>query len=438
MEHYGNGKSAGLEQTVSESIQTGFTAADLEIHPDEKGVLKELAERVAGLAALPIMNEKRALWRKHNRLEKTRPIIFCDPENGWNEIFPPESLLCNSELARHWEFELRIKEFYGARMRDDRVIDARFTLRPVAEETGWGLQTPIIGKGEGKAFTWDPPLKDLNDLSGLRVPGATVDREATARLKAFAEELFEGVLAVDVKGVWWWSLGMTQRLVFLRGLERMMLDMLENPEGFHRLMAFMRDAQLARLDQLEADGLLCLNNGNDYVGSGGFGFTDELPAPGYNPEKPRTRDVWMFGLAQMFATVSPDMFKEFEVDYASRICARFGLVYYGCCDPLDGKMAEVRLLPNVRKVSMSPWVDQERGAREIGGDYVFSRKPSPALVATERFHPDQVRADLEATRTACDKHGCPLEFILKDISTVCYEPERLEEWARIAMQVAGA
>jgi hypothetical protein len=131
------------------------------------------------------------------------------------------------------------------------------------------------------------------------------------------------------------------------------------------------------------------------------------------------------------------MFKEFEVDYTRRICARFGLVYYGCCDPLDRKMAEVRMLPNVRKVSMSPWADQERGAAQIGGDFVYSRKPSPAFLATEHFHPDQVRADLLSTRTVCEKHGCPLEFILKDISTVCYQPERLSEWGRIAMQVAG-
>ena len=80
----------------------------------------------------------------------------------------------------------------------------------------------------------------------------------------------------------------------------------------------------------------------------------------------------MFGLAQMFSTVSPRMFKDFEIDYAARICERFGLVYYGCCDPLDRKMAEVRLIPNVRKVSMSPWTDQDLGASEIGTDYVNS------------------------------------------------------------------
>jgi len=145
----------------------------------------------------------------------------------------------------------------------------------------------------------------------------------------------------------------------------------------------------------------------------------------------------MFGLAQMFSTVSPAMFKEFEVDYTRHICARFGLVYYGCCDPLDGKMDEVRLLPNVRKVSMSPWVNEERGAAEIGRDYVYSRKPSPALLAGDTFAPDRVREDLLATRRVCEKHDCPLEIVLKDISTVRYQPERLFQWAEEAMHVVG-
>jgi len=188
------------------------------------------------------------------------------------------------------------------------------------------------------------------------------------------------------------------------------------------------------LDQLQSQGLLC---GPQSLIHCTGAYTDDLPAPGYDPRRPRTKDLWMFGLAQMFSAVSPAMFREFEVAYASRICDRFGLVYYGCCDPLDGKMAEVRLIPHVRKVSMSPWVNQERGAAEIGGDFVYSRKPNPAFLAWDAFNPEQVRADLVATREVCEKHGCPLEFILKDISTVRYEPERLSEWAHIAMQVVG-
>ena len=96
------------------------------------------------------------------------------------------------------------------------------------------------------------------------------------------------------------------------------------------------------------------------------------------------------------------------------------------------------MIPKVRKVSMSQWVDQERGATEIGHDFVYSRKPSPAFLAVDAFAPQAVREDLMATRKVCEKHGCPLELILKDISTVRYQPERLFEWARVAMQVVGA
>jgi len=192
----------------------------------------------------------------------------------------------------------------------------------------------------------------------------------------------------------------------------------------HRLVDRVTEDYLSLLDQLEEQGLLC---GQQSLIHCTGAYTDELP---------RTEDLGMFGLAQMFSTVSPPMFEEFEVDYASRICGRCGLVYYGCCDPLDGNMPQVRLIPKVRKVSMSPWVDQERGAEEIKGDYAYSRKPSPAPQAVDPFDPEKVRADLLATRLTCERNGCLLEHIRKDISTDHYEPERLSQWARLAMEVA--
>ena len=85
---------------------------------------------------------------------------------------------------------------------------------------------------------------------------------------------------------------------------------------------------------------------------------------------------------------------------------------------------------------MSPWVNQERGASEIGRDYVFSRKPSPALLAPRHVQPEGRRGGpARTTVSVCREHGCPLELILKDISTVRYEPQRLWEWDKIAMRV---
>jgi len=121
-----------------------------------------------------------------------------------------------------------------------------------------------------------------------------------------------------------------------------------------------------------------------------------------------------------------------------RFYKRFGLVYYGCCEPLHQKLDLVKKIPNLRKISMSPWVDVEKGAEQIGRGFVFSRKPSPAFLAVTPWEPDVVEADLCAVRDACARHGCPLELILKDISTVNYQPQRLWQWADIAMRVVGA
>ncbi len=403
-------------------------------------LVRKLAAAVAEIAALPVQEEKRALWRKLNARKPTRPMVMMD-QVCWNEMNAGGELTlqCTDQDCRGYEDFLRKTLYQWKHFPVDMVVEPFIKVYKAIHNTGFGIKVheetavgdptnAVVGHKYGNQFQTE------DDLEKIRTPQVSHDAAETNRRLTVAHELFGGLLEARPWGAEPY-LSLWDPISTWMSVEDALYTLADRPEYMHRLLARMTDGYLSLLDQLEAQGLLAAPQSLIHCTGA---YTDELPAPGYNPEKPRTRDVWMFGLAQMFATVSPDMFKEFEVDYASRICARFGLVYYGCCDPLDGKMAEVRLLPNVRKVSMSPWVDQERGAREIGGDYVFSRKPSPALVATERFHPDQVRADLEATRTACDKHGCPLEFILKDISTVCYEPERLEEWARIAMQVAGA
>jgi hypothetical protein len=59
-------------------------------------------------------------------------------------------------------------------------------------------------------------------------------------------------------------------------------------------------------------------------------------------------------------------------------------------------------------------------------------------LAYDKFDPEAVRADLRATRETCRNDGCPLELILKDISTVRHKPERLFQWAAVAMEVAGS
>jgi hypothetical protein len=402
--------------------------------------IRELARDVARIAALPQQEETRRLWCALNARNPERPMVMID-QVCWNEMDIGDELIlrCTDSECRAYEQQFLRTLYQWRHFPVDRVVEPFVRVAMAVNNSGFGIRiaediavsdptNSVVGHHYINQFETE------DDLQKIAMPRISHDTDETARRLEVAHDLFDGILEIRPWGIDPY-LSLWDPISMWMGVEQALYALVDRPDYVHRLVGRMTDGYLSLLDQLEAQGLLC---GPQSLVHCTGAYTDELPAPGYDPNKPRTKDLWMFGLAQMFSTVSPEMFKEFEVDYTSRICARFGLVYYGCCDPLDGKMNEVRMIPNVRKISMSPWASQERGAAEIGGDYVFSRKPNPAFLAPDRFDPGQVRADLEQTREVCDRHGCPLEIILKDISTVRRDPERLFEWSRIAMRAVGA
>jgi hypothetical protein len=399
----------------------------------ERQLLRSLAGKVAELAARPIEAEKRDLWLRHNALQPTRPVIFCDPENGWNEIIRPEHLECEGELAREWEFRLRREIYWGTEMCDDRVIIPFFEVPHVAVESDWGMHETRIGGQHGGAYTWDPPLKDYAELPKLQYPQITVDEAATERRAALAQEILGDLLTVRVKTLWWWTLGMTWTLVNLRGLMQIMYDMVDAPDELHRLMAFLRDGHLAKLDWLEENGLLSLNNDGTYVGSGGFGWTDEVPQKDF-VGRVRPCDMWGFGESQETVGVSPEMYAEFVLPYQLPILSRFGLNCYGCCEPLDKRWEYVKQIPRLRRVSVSPWSNRAFMAERLGAHYILSMKPNPADLARDSFHEEKVRAILrEDMRTT---RACRVEVIMKDNNTIRDDPRRVTRWIQIAKEEA--
>ena len=172
---------------------------------------------------------------------------------------------------------------------------------------------------------------------------------------------------------------------------------------------------------------------------------NELPAlhctPAYTSDLPKTpagektplKNVWFRSMAQMFSTVSPAMQEEFDLQYLRPLMARCGLVYYGCCEPLDRKIELLKTIPNLRKVGVSPWADVESCAEQLQSGYVFARKPNPALVSGS-FDAEAVRKETEQTIRACIRYNCPYEFVLKDISTVSRRLENLVEWNRVVQE----
>ena len=65
----------------------------------------------------------------------------------------------------------------------------------------------------------------------------------------------------------------------------------------------------------------------------------------------------------------------------------------------------------------------------------MSRKPNPAVVATNVFHPEQAEKEIREFMDLTDG-SMHVELIFKDISTVRRDPKRLWEWESIAMRLA--
>ncbi|MHB1348018.1 MAG: hypothetical protein ACYCXK_11065 [Candidatus Humimicrobiaceae bacterium] len=407
------------------------------IEETDKKILRELAKSVAEIASRPEQDQKRKLWEKHNQLLETQPLVFCDPERAWYEILPATSLQCKGALARIWEFRLLKEKYWAEVIMDDRVCTSEFTIQYIFTETSRGKETQIVGGTGDGSYRWESCISDYNEVDELQFKQIAIDYQKTGCLLKLAQEVFNGILEVRLEGIYWWSLGMTADLILLRGFEQVLMDMYDNPAGLHKLMSFLRDENMAKLDFLEGNNLLSLNSLGDYVGTGGYGWTTELPSSEFDGKHVHLMDMWGYCESQETVSVSPDFFKEYVFPYQNSLLQRFGLNIYGCCEPLEKRWEVIRSIPRLRRVTVSPWSDPEYMAEILGKDYVYCRKINPAYMATKVMDEESARSQLRNTFYAAKKHGCPTEVMLRDVMTFSWNPENAVNWTRIAREEAS-
>lgn len=407
----------------------------------DNDILRSLGERIAKITSEPIMDERRRLWIKQKALHAERPMLLTETSGVIDQVIPLTSLKCENQWLRSVERSLRNRIYYHESIRDDTVIEARVQYAHQISHQGYGVDATIHrtdNNGQLSSFTWDAPIKDISqDISRLHHREFTYHANETNEIKETLEFIFRGILEVRAQRGYEWTYGLTSPAINLIGLEQLMLAMYDDPDGLHALMAFLRDDHLQSLDWLESNGLLAPNNEDDYVGSGTVGYTDALPTNGCEPSNPgRVKDLWGLIESQETVGVSPGFFQEFVFPYQQAVAKRFGLCYYGCCEPIDGRWQVIKQLDNMRCVSISPWSNEELMAANIGSDYVYCRKPNPTQVSTPVWNEDAIRRDIE--HTVSITKGMNVEIVLKDVHTLNNEPWRLGRWVDIARDVIDA
>ena len=410
----------------------------------EKILLRELAAKVGEIASLPTQKEKLNAWKSLNALKPARPMFMID-QLPWGElnVGGELTLVCADSLHRHFERQLRECIYRFTHMPDDRVVDLTVTVPRAVHSTGYGISvSEDLIRGSPEADIASHRYKDViaaeDDIEKIEYPVISEDKAASGRSLDIAEDIFGGILNVRLEGaavtghVW-------DTVSTLRGAGNCIIDILDRPEFIHKLAARFFDIFHKTLDQYEKLGLI--DAGQPLIHCTGA-YTDELP--GFNGEveaeleqyRYSAKNIWTKGAAQLFSMVSPEHHDEFEIAYQIKWYERFGLGYYGCCEPLDRKIDMIKKLPNVRKISISPWADIERGSEAMGGGYVLSHKPNPAFLSSgAAWDEAAVRRELQNARDTAAKYGNPCELILKDVSTVGGNPRRLWDWARIAYEI---
>lgn len=428
-------RDPSMEQTAAGLSTTSGIDAQLIASSRERQVIRALAQKVLELACRPEEEEKRKLWTNHNDLQKTRPLIFCDPENGWNEIVTQDQIQCSNPLLRVWEMALRKEIFWGQTMKDDKVIEVFFYIPYNYTSTGYGLKEETLRTSDEGSCVWIDKITDYEqDLPKLTFPDILIDYEKTNRVVGFANELLGDILTVKLRGVWWWSLGMTWDYIKYRKLEDFMIDILMYPEWVHKFMDFLCKATHRKLDFLESSHLLSLNSGGAYVGSGGFGWTTQLPRSDANPEKVKTMDMWGFAESQETIGIDPDAYGEFIFPYEKTILERFGLNCYGCCEPIDPRWHYVKQFPRLRRISVSPWANIPKMSELLHDKYIMSIKPSPTPLSMRTIDKNAIRTELR--QTLQQTKNCHVELIMKDNHTLGKNPMNAINWCRIAKEEA--
>ncbi len=395
-------------------------------------MVRELAARIMEIASETRMKDIKQRWRDVNAMRRPdRPPVWCNPVGCWPELLPESMIVCRTP-------ELRQMEIYFKRLLikyeidDDTPVNPFYDLSPVIEVTPaniWGIdirQEKL--DAAGSAWRYLPALNTPEDFDRLVVPHYRYDREATTARYETGRDILDGIMPVRMNpfgpyfsvGTICWGAAM------LRGLEPLMLDMIDAPELVHRLMQTMTDGVMNQLDCLETSGLVFPNINSAML------LSDPLRD---NPAGPYTlQDCWIHGNSQEFDQVGPAMFEEFLLNYQKSIFSRFGAVCYGCCENLTRKLDMVLAIPNLRLLSCSAWTDLPLLVQKAGERccIMWRHKASDVVCSS-----DTAALSRQIFEQAEILKGCSYQVILRELQTLMGHDDRLREWTLISKEAVS-
>ncbi len=283
-------------------------------------------------------------------------------------------------------------------------------------------------------------MKGAIDLSKLTEPNWEVNETAWQNKQEEARKLTDNLL--DIYPYF-------DNLAFspfdiaadMRGIEQIMMDAIDDPDGLHALMTFITAAMEKQHLLREKKGWI---NQQLIDRSGRYQPVLEhrihcahITHGGRNGDRSlKLCHEWPYISAQTSSGFGPDMFAEFVQPYNSRLAEpfKYKTVYYHGCESLDQKIEHIQHLPNLRRQHVSPWSTVARAVEVLHGKAVMEVHSNPSKVFFG-WGKNEIDANLKELVDA--GKGMPMDLNLSDIHSYNNKPEMMKLWAERAQAVAG-
>ena len=405
------------------------------VSEQDRTLLRELAKQVMDLARNDENLKRIRRIREMHSLKSVRPPVWID-EIPWHEMDINGELVltCESKEARNMEQFFRRILYRWKYIQADMVVEDTFYVPKTYSDSGIGItiREKTISTNAANHIVshhYEDQLDTEEKVEALQLPLIKSNSDDDQRNLETASDILGGIMPVKLRGygIYYapWDM-----IAMLRGAENCLVDMADRPRLIHKTISKFTEIYTALYTQMEAQGLLDFNIPSLHCTPP---YTTDVPASDYDGGKIRFKDIWFRGMAQLFSAASPAMLDEFDLQYMRGLMDKCALAYYGCCEPLDKFIPCLKRVPNMRKIGVSPWANVRSSAEQIGGSYVFARKPNPANVAGQ-FNKEAVEKETIGTIEACIENKCPYEFVLKDISTVNNCPQNIIDWTKTVME----
>ena len=413
-----------MQSILIKDVRTSKSIKDMKI-------LKDLAKRQLEIAKSEKMQKIHKDWLLHNTFKGDRPMITVEVGSFAQDIIP-DLLQCEGDEARSWEYTLRCNIINHEVFGDDTIVKDFIPvyLSSYFKPFGIDVKTNYAKDSLGRQFV--PFLEDLEkDFHKLKKSEFGFDKQAILNNINNCNEIFGDVLPAKLTGYCLYSV-LTQNIVHIMSMENMFLSMYDYPDLFKKMMDNLSNDYIEYFDFLSKQDALLPTTGSECVAQGSYCFTDELPSS-KSPNKPFTsKDVWGFVDSQETVGISAEMFEEFIFPYYKKITDCYGLLSYGCCEPVYPFWENcISKFENLRKISISPWCNEEfMGEKLAGRNIIYHRKPCANFLGVgDTLDEGELRKHIAKTLIAAK--GCKIEFTQRDVYKINKDVQKVKRYVEI-------